>query len=211
MANIQWNIRGVSYSNCNCAYGCPCQFNALPTHGHCRADCFVEIEQGHFGDVKLDGLRLGILGKWPGPIHEGKGIYMVVVDERGTPEQRKALEAIALGKETEPMATMYNIFHAMAETVLPTVAKPIEFKLDLDGRTATVRVPGMLDASAEPIKNPMTGAEHRARVTLPNGFEYTEAEYASGSTRATGPIDLDFTGTHAHLNRFHWSTNGVVR
>ena len=26
-----WEIHGLMFSNCSCAYGCPCQFNALPT------------------------------------------------------------------------------------------------------------------------------------------------------------------------------------
>jgi hypothetical protein len=31
----------------------------------------------------------------------------------------------------------------------------------------------------EPIKNPVTGEEHRALITLPNGFEFKEAEMAN--------------------------------
>ena len=51
----------------------------------------------------------------------------------------------------------------------------------------------------------------RARVTLPMGIEFTDAECASGSATSRGPIDIDFTGTHAHFARFNWSTHGVVR
>ena len=54
-----WEIKAKEFANCNCAYGCPCQFNALPTKGFCEAAVAMEIEQGHFGDVKLDGLRIG--------------------------------------------------------------------------------------------------------------------------------------------------------
>jgi hypothetical protein len=49
------------------------------------------------------------------------------------------------------------------------------------------------------------------RVTLPAGFEFTDAEFAAGTTKATGSIPLDFSATHAHLARVHWSTHGVVR
>jgi hypothetical protein len=31
MAFVEWCIRADEFVNCNCAYGCPCQFNALPT------------------------------------------------------------------------------------------------------------------------------------------------------------------------------------
>ena len=33
----EWTIKGREFSNCNCDYGCPCQFNALPTDGTCKA------------------------------------------------------------------------------------------------------------------------------------------------------------------------------
>jgi hypothetical protein len=46
---------------------------------------------------------------------------------------------------------------------------------------------------------------------LPNGFEFTEAEFGSGTCKVTGPITLAFTNTHAHLAYVHWSTHGVVR
>jgi hypothetical protein len=55
----EWEIHGVHFGNCNCAYGCPCQFNALPTYGNCQAISFSRIDQGHFGDVPLDGLKMG--------------------------------------------------------------------------------------------------------------------------------------------------------
>lgn len=48
-------------------------------------------------------------------------------------------------------------------------------------------------------------------MPVPTGFEYTDAEYASGTAKGQGPIPLDFNGTRAHVARIHWSTHGVVR
>ena len=45
----EWELHGMEFGNCNCAYGCPCQFNALPTHGYCQAIGFFRIDKGHFG------------------------------------------------------------------------------------------------------------------------------------------------------------------
>ena len=48
MAKISWSISGEEIASCNCAWGCPCQFNALPTTGRCEA--FVAWRMGgHFG------------------------------------------------------------------------------------------------------------------------------------------------------------------
>lgn len=37
MTKTPWRIAGDAVSICICAWGCPCQFNALPTHGRCEA------------------------------------------------------------------------------------------------------------------------------------------------------------------------------
>ena len=210
MAYVDWRMQGIQISNCNCDTGCPCQFNALPTHGHCRAFVFVQIDKGHFGKVPLDGLRWGGLFSWPGPIHLGGGTAMAVIDERANPEQRAAIEAIAQGKETEPGALITQIFSTTLTNGLPTQFTKIELAIDERAGTARVHVPGLVDATAEPIKNPVTGEPHRVRVVLPKGFEYREAEYVSGTARTTGEIALDFTNTHAHIAKLNWSTHGVV-
>ena len=207
----EWTMKGTEIAHCNCACGCPCQFSQLPTHGRCEAYCFVQIEKGSYGDVSLDGLRWGIVATWPGPIHKGSGTIQAIVDERGDAKQRAALEAIAHGKDTEPGKVVWAVFAAMTTTFLPTLAKPIDLTIDVEKRLASIRVPGVVDGKIEPIRNPVTGAESRARIDLPNGFEFTQAEVASGTGRTTGDITLDFSNTHAHLAHYHWSTHGVVR
>ena len=207
---IDWRMRGAEITNCNCAWGCPCQFNALPTHGDCRAVVAMRIDEGHFGDVDLSGLSWGGMFAWPRAIHEGHGEAFVVIDERASEAQRQALLTILAGEETEPGATIFNVFASTLETMHEPVFKPIELELDIERRTGRIRIEGIVETTIEPIRNPVTGAEHRARVVLPEGFEYREAEYASGSTRASGPVKLDWRGAHAHLTRIEMTGAGVV-
>jgi hypothetical protein len=211
MAFTEWTLQGVEFVNCNCAWGCPCQFNSLPTYGDCRALAFGQIEQGRYADISLDGLRWGVLLAWPKAIHLGNGTMQVIIEERADARQRAALEAIIQGRDTDPGTLLWQVFATTMTKVLPSLFKPIELTLDVEKRTATVRVPGVLEGRGEPIRNPVTGAVHRARIDLPAGFEYSQAEVASGTARATGPIPLDLQATHAHLTRYHWSTHGVVR
>ena len=93
----QWMIRGVEYSNCNCNYGCPCQFAAPTTNGFCEAVASGHIEEGNFNDVRLDGLDWALLLQWPGEIAEGNGKQQAVIDERADSEQREALRKILHG------------------------------------------------------------------------------------------------------------------
>ena len=48
MSGVDWYVEGPSFGSCNCSYGCPCQFEALPTHGHCRGFEVLRIDKGHF-------------------------------------------------------------------------------------------------------------------------------------------------------------------
>lgn len=211
MADIAWMIRGPEVAMCNCNYGCPCQFNALPTHGNCRATVAMQIEEGYFGDVRLDGLRWVATAAWPGAIHEGHGEIQPIVDERATPAQREALLNIMSGQHTKPGATFFQVFVSMVDKVHEPMFKPIEFKADVDGATGEFRVEGVVQAKAEPIRNPVTGNVHRPKVSLQAGFEFSEAEFASGTAKADTPIKLDSANCHAHLARLHLTGDGIVR
>lgn len=208
---VDWAMQGVELTNCNCSWGCPCQFNGTPTQGHCRGLIFVQIDKGHFGDVKLDGVRWGALVAWPGAIHLGKGKFQTIVDDKAAPKQRAAIETVSHGGETEPGSLIWQVFSTTVEEFLPTLSKPIQLTIDYTGRSAQLKVPGLIDSKAESIRNPITGAAHPVRVTMPTGFEFTESEVLSGMAKATGAIELNLDGSHAHLARYHWNSRGVVR
>jgi hypothetical protein len=44
---------------------------------------------------------------------------------------------------------------------------------------------------------------------LRDGFEYSEAEYGSGSTKATGGVPLDFNDSYGQFARIHLTQNGI--
>lgn len=46
-----WRIVAEEVASCNGAWGCPCQFWALPTHGSCKAQEATAIERGHLGET----------------------------------------------------------------------------------------------------------------------------------------------------------------
>jgi hypothetical protein len=211
MPDTEWTIEGREFVHCNCAYGCPCQFNARPTNGSCQAVLGVAIDSGHHGDVRLDGLRIAAVVAWPGAIHEGRGHIVPIVDERATPEQRSALLRIMSGEDTEPGATFFQVFSTTYEKVHDPVFAPIEIEVDVDGRTARIEVPGMIDARGEPIINPVTGNQHRARIDLPAGFEYAQAEVGRGWTKTSGPIEHDLKDSHAHFAPLRMNQSGVIR
>jgi hypothetical protein len=212
MANPAWSIEGPHFINCNCDYGCPCQFNALPKDGSCRAVVAWRIDEGYHGDTSLNGLRAATLYQWPGPIHKGGGTMQIVIDEAASEAQRKALFSVLQGEGAAPGTVMLAIYRAMCSTVLPPVCKPVAIEVDVEARRAKLTIPGIVETAVEPIKNPVTGAEHRARIDLPMGKEFHLAEVASGTTKGkAGPIDLQFEKSHAHLVRNRLTAAGPQR
>ena len=208
---VDWELHGMEFGNCNCSYGCPCQFNALPTHGDCRAIFFVRIDRGHWGDARLDGLNAAMAVKWPGAVHQGHGEMQPILDARADEAQAQGLLAIMTGRETEPMATFLAVYTAMCDTVHEPVRAAIRIAMDMNARTATCEAVGVATGRGEPIKNPVTGAEHRVGIVLPNGFEYTRNEVGRGWSASAGAVAFGLEDSYAHWCELHLNRHGVIR
>jgi hypothetical protein len=210
MADIKWEIKAREFAHCNCLYGCPCQFNGRPTQGHCQALVGFVIDEGYHGSTRLDGLKAAAAFYFPGALHEGHGEGSVAIDERATPAQREALLRILGGQDTAPGATFFQVLSLVTEKLHEPIFAAIDFEVDIDARTARLKVPGMLEARGEPIPNPVTGVPTRARIDLPDGFEYSIAEVGRGWGKSTGPVPFVLDDSHAHFAKLHMTQNGVV-
>jgi hypothetical protein len=133
----------------------------------------------------------------------------VVIDERATDAQREGLRRILHGEDTTPGATHFAVYNSMMAEVLETLYAPIE--LEIDARTAQLSVPGVVESTGSPIIDPFSGEPSRARINLPNGFEYTVAEMGSASSKLTAGIELELTDSYGQFNILHMNQDGVIR
>lgn len=99
-AKTPWKITGQLEEACSCDAACPCWFNSKPTKMTCSGGQVLFIQKGNYGNVKLDGLAMANMSQSP----PGRGMMESFgdwnfsynyIDEKATPEQRKALQAIA--------------------------------------------------------------------------------------------------------------------
>ena len=207
-----WEFKGRELVNCNCDYGCNCQFNGLPDKGHCQAVAGIQIDEGHHGDTRLDGLRIAAIYKWPGAVHEGNGEALPFVDQRADEDQRAALLRIMVGEDTDPFATMLAVYASTVTKLHDPVFTDIDFEVDVDGRRGRLSIDGYIEMNGEPIRNKVTGEESRAQIVLPAGFEYEVADVGSASSRTTGgPMQVDFRDSYGQFANLHLSSHGVVR
>jgi hypothetical protein len=208
-----WMLRGPSFVNCNCAYGCPCQFGSPSTHGNCRAIAANQIVEGHYRGASLGGLNFLMLVEWPGEIAEGNGRCQFIIDERADAAQREALGKIGRGEDTTPGATHFYVFNSTMSEVLDPIYAPIECEIGVERRHARVRVPDLVESSGDPIVDSFSGNEFRAGIGLPNGFEYTYAEMGNGSTRTRtrAGVQLDLSNSYGQFYELHMNQDGPIR
>ena len=109
------------------------------------------------------------------------------------------LETVLHGKETEEAATHWWVFHAMSDTIHPTLYKPIEMEIDIKEVTAQASIPGMVESTGGPIRPDHTAdSVHRAQIVIPGGIEFEVAEMGSASTK-TGSESADKTQSKRQL------------
>ena len=209
MAHANWRLEGEWIKNCNCAYGCPCDFNAKPTNGECKGLLGMRIKTGSFENIRLDGLSFFVMVHFPGALHEGNGQAQPIIDERATAQQREALFAIMSGQNSAE-GTLFHIFSLIVTKMHDPIFAPVSFEFNKAARTARIDIPGVLQTDVEPIKNPVTGAPHRIQVVMPEGFEHIEGEIASSNIRSTGAIRFDTRSSHSTLANVVQTPQGVA-
>lgn len=207
----KWMIKSQTYGNCNCAANCGCQFNLPSTHGFCQ---FVEggvLEEGYFNDISLKGLKWAFMIIWPGEIAEGNGRELIIIDETANADQREALRKIILGEVGEPGSNHFSVFNSTCSEVLEPVYAPIHFAIDIDGRSASLEIPGMVKATGAAIINAFDGSTFDIALSRPSGsFEFTYANIGAGTASVTGALPMELDGTYAQYCILHYDQDGLV-
>ena len=195
-----WNMKGVLIIACNCEYGCPCNVNGRPTLGHCEGGWTWQIEQGVYGETKLDGLSFGLYGDWPAAIHEGNGVAASLIDERANPAQREALGALVVGTSGGPWAIFRKTFVKVEGPGF------VRYDVNTEGRLPKVRGGDALEIETEYIRNPVTKETVHPRLALPEGLLVKDlALVASKKFRlSAGPVKYDHSGRYAAFGFFQY-------
>jgi hypothetical protein len=204
-AKTKWQTKVYYLDSCNCDWGCPCQFNAKPTHGNCEGVGGIHIIKGKYGNIKLDRLNLAWIASFPGPIHEGHGKASYYVDDRATEEQFDALSNIITG---EAGGGPFAVYRSVIETAQDPKRARITFQEK--GTRSRVKVEDdkivLAGAQLEPMRNPVTGKIHRAIIELPTGFESNRLETSSLKDMLAddGFLNFKYAGTYGSIQHASW-------
>ena len=197
---MDWELKGTVVVACNCDYGCPCNFNALPTEGKCEGSWTWHVDHGAFGDTSLDDLNFTVAVDWPGAIHEGNGEAVILVDERADQAQRDAIATLVGGTAGGPWGVLAWTW--------PTVhgPKPVAYEVHLDGINSRVKAGNSFEVASETIKNTVTGAEVHPGATLPEGIVFKQGDFGSSTTfRLSDEISYEHPGKYTAVASFEYS------
>jgi hypothetical protein len=166
---VPWKISGELEEACSCNAACPCWFNSLPSRMNCGGVQVLFIKKGHYGKTKLDGLALAHFGQSPDgqTMMESFGKWnfsYLYIDEKATPEQREALEAI--GKTVMPFASSGN-----AKIQYAPITRTVE------GKDNKITVGSAGTFQGHPVEGGLGGYP---KIVNPPGADPIHHEYTQG-------------------------------
>jgi hypothetical protein len=162
--------------------------------------------EGRYANAKLDRLNFIWIGSWPGPIHEGHGKASIYIDDRATDEQFTELSKIITGRAKGSAFDVYGM-------TLDHFEEPQRAKMTFHckGIKSQIKAEGVGESQLEPIKNPVTGKDHRVFIELPSGgFESAKMDMASSRilTVSDGNFSFNYEGTYGSIQEISWKGTG---
>jgi hypothetical protein len=138
-----WKVAGSYFEACSCEVACPCVFMSPPTSGECTVLLAWHIDQGHFGEVNLDGFNTALAAYAPGHMLQVKWKVALYVDERANQGQQDALTQIFSGQAGGHLAALGPLIGE----VLGVKAAPIEYSSE--GKRRSLRLGKVADLEIE--------------------------------------------------------------
>ena len=146
-----WRMRGDVMEACSCATTCPCNFGSDPTPLPCEVVIGWRIQDGNYGNTRLDGLSVVLYGRIPANVFLGNWTVGVYLDQRASQPQAQALGDIFAGNAGGWPAML----NSLIGNLLPPKQVPIQFQT-VDGEH-NITIPGLLEVGSERVPNPLPG------------------------------------------------------
>jgi hypothetical protein len=148
---IAWRMWGDILEACNCTTTCPCNFGSDPTQLPCEAILGFRIQDGQYGNIRLDGLNFVLYFRIPGNAFQGGWTLGVYLDQQANQEQVQALGSILSGQAGGWFAVLGGL---IAQHLEP---KQVPITFETVNGEYRITVPGLLEVQSERVPHPMPG------------------------------------------------------
>lgn len=197
----RWRITGDWFDACNCKIPCPCTWAEAPTEDRCEGVLAWHIREGFYGDVKLDGLNVVVVGFFTGTLWggDGRGSAGAFVDDRADGAQRESLGMIFSGQAGGWPATYAHLIAMDPEAPAMEEVTTIHVDVAPDLSSWRVEIPGRVSARVEALTGP----------TAPSG-SLVQVLNAPGSDTGPGQVATWGRTTENHVSafEFRWHSRG---
>jgi hypothetical protein len=139
---VSWRIRGSYFESCNCDAICPCRrIDGVPggrsTHGVCMGVLSWLIEEGAVDATDLSGLPVAMAIRYSDDEPGSPWTWILYLDERGSDEQRAALEAVFTGRLGGDAERHFPWTSKKSELV---AVRPVQIDVDHTRRRQLLRI-----------------------------------------------------------------------
>lgn len=179
MADVpQWRVAGDWFDLCRCRVPCGCTFAQPPDDDECQGVLAYHVDEGHYGDVRLDGLNVVGIGGYQGNVWTGQvrnAALGYFIDERADDEQFDAIKAIWGGEAggwPVALAQLVQEWRGWERA-------PIEFELADDLGNWRVEVPGSVSGGAATLTGPTNPGGALVQVLNSPGAEVGPGQVAT--------------------------------
>ena len=198
-----WKLQGELVLSCNCTVFCPCVLslgNAPPTEGYCQTWMGIRIDKGHFDDVDLSDINVGLVVEIPGLMSRGNWEAGLFVDERASVYAVKALTKIFTGRA----GGSTHLLSILVGKFLGVRQEPIHYRVE--NETRHFQIPGVVDGAVTPVR----GKEPGEGVVIKNSEywiapEITVCKADKSWMRGFGR-NWNFAGRSAEICRLDWGS-----
>jgi len=189
----------------SCGPDCHCIIGGAPDNGLCKFFAVVQVDNGQYGDVKLDGVKYGIAGEFAlkivgEPVKRSFVAYYI--DSGASTEQRDALRKLFTGPSFAGMGQPAEVKES-----------PITFEnLDAFGQVGKT-VSGTVGEIAKVEVTPIAGGTNRDKpLAVDNeaepGLKWTALGKTSNSFYRSAGKKYKFEGTSGESYRVAFQGGG---
>ena len=187
VAALDWAIKADYTESCSCNPACPCLFGSPSTHGYCRGNNLIEIKEGHYGDVRLDGISVVTafdLGKW----------LKIYISDNATDEQAKA--SLELLKLEQTFGIIYSgKSEILSQEKVPISIEKTSTKVKFSVPASMVEIEMMKGWGGKPIKIQNLPVpfmnDHTQYKSISNSHKSKDKEFKySGTNGLTAKINV---------------------
>lgn len=152
--NESWTLKGELALSCSCTVFCPCVLSLgdhPPTEERCQTWAGIRIDEGHFDDIDLSGVKAGLMMDLPGIMSRGNWTAALFVDEKASAQAVKSLTRIFTGR----VGGTTHLLSILVGSFLGVRQVPITY--ETQGETRIIKIEKYVDGAITPLRGKERG------------------------------------------------------